>query len=96
MNEFEQLLLGMVKDIQKDVGEIKITQGRMDERLQSLERNKDDDECVQKRLRALESSTEVVKSGGGKGKATAITISLAGVGAVVWSIVKAITGAPGP
>lgn len=107
MTEVETLLLQSMRDLKaeihefgkelrQEIGDIKETQARMDERLKSVEKNDNEDECIQKRLRALESSTEVVKSGGGKGKATAITISLAGVGAVVWSIVKALTGAPGP
>lgn len=108
MTEVENLLLQGMKDlrtelqafgkeIRDEVGHIKVTQGRMDERLQTLERpdtTASDVECLKNRVKSLESTTDVVKSGGRGKAATAITISLAGVGAVVWSIVKAVSGAP--
>lgn len=90
MTEFESLLLDMVKDIQRDVGEIKETQARMDERLKTLERPEND--CVEKRIQALE------KRSGPKPRPAAINISMAGVGAgvvgAIWAIVKLFTGVP--
>lgn len=106
MTETEALLLETMRDLKgeirefgremrQEIGEIKETQGRMDERLKSLEKNKDEDECMKKRIQALESSSHMVKSDGRKGKTTAITISLAGLGAVVtalWPVIKSLFG----